>query len=285
MDRALRCKGPRRRRSRQVEADGLQRLRAHHKAQDYGSFASLELACQEVAAELNGRPHAVTRQVPNEMLEIERAQLHPVPDTAYSAAFGESRSVGWSSTVSFRGARYSVPHTLVGSVVWVRATAQEVVIVAGEGSGAQEVARHPQVPAGQASIRDDHYPERSGDPLERQPKATKPSEAAFLALGEGARLYLLEAAALGVRRIERKMAEAVTLAALHGQGAVDRALGTAGAAGRFSDGDLESIIVHASRAPRGLAAPPLEHSLQTGTSAWSTFHRDAVMTIATCKRM
>jgi transposase len=173
---------------------------------DYDSFSGLETACRDLMAGLNGRRHSVTRQVPAEMLEVERAHLHPVPDVAYTGAFGESRVVGWSSTVSFRGTRYSVPHTLAGGQVWVRVAAQEVVIVAGVGSGATEVARHPHMGPGQASIRDEHYPERRRDPLDRAPRATKPSEAAFLghvvlrveaiALG-GAELALLGAELLG----------------------------------------------------------------------------------------
>jgi hypothetical protein len=107
--------------------------------------------------------------------------------------------------------------------------------------------------------------------LERVPRATKASEAAFLALGEGATLYLVEAAASGVRRLERKMAEAVALSALHGAAVVDRALGVAAMAGRFAEGDLESIIVHASGAPPAAAVPPAEHSLATGTAGWSSF--------------
>jgi hypothetical protein len=241
---------------------------------DYRSSAELETACRELMGELNGRTHSVTRRVPAEMLEVERAELHPVPDFAYTAAFGESRAVGWSSTVSFRGARYSVPHALAGGQVWVRAAAQEVVIVAGVGSGATEVARHPLMAPGQASITDGHYPERRGDPLDRAPRATKASEEAFLALGEGARLYLVEAAASGARGIERRMAEAVTLATLHGALTVDCALGIAAMAGRFATGDLESIIVHASRAPGAAAVPPAEHSLAQGTSGWSVLgHR------------
>lgn len=241
----------------------------YNLVEDYESFGALEAACTELGAELNARPHAVTRRAPAEMLEVEAAHLHGVPDVAYSAAFGESRSVGWTSTVSFRGARYSVPHTLGGTVVWVRASAGQVVMVAGMGSGATEVARHDQVPAGQASIKDEHYPPRSRQALERVPRATRPSEAAFLALGEGAKLYLVEAAAVGVRRLERKMADAVTLGALHGPGVVDQALGTAAMAGRFGDGDLESIIVHAKGTPPARALPPAEHSLAQGTAHWS----------------
>lgn len=64
------------------------------------------------------------------------------------------------------------------------------------------------------------------------------------------------------------MAEAVTLAALHGPSAVDEALGTAAMAGRFGDGDLQSILVHASASPP-VPAPPAEHSLAAGTAMWS----------------
>jgi hypothetical protein len=235
--------------------------------EDYSSFAELELACAGLSDELNRRPHSVTRRAPAEMLAEERGHLHAVPDVPYTAAFGESRAVGWSSTVSFRGARYSVPHTLAGGQVWVRASAGEVVIVAGVGSSAHEVARHPAVPAGHASIADEHYPERA-EALPRAPRPTNSSEAAFLALGEGAKLYLLEAAAAGVRRLQRKMAEAVTLASLQGSEVVDRALGVAAMAGRFAEGDLESIICHSQAAPPA-GLPPVEHSLQAGTAAWA----------------
>jgi hypothetical protein len=236
---------------------------------DYRSFAELETACVGVADGFNARVHAVTRKPPAELLVVERDALHRIPDAPYTAAFGESRMVSWSATVSFRGARYSVPHRLSGGQVWVRATpAGEVVIVAGEGSGAAEVARHGLVGPGHASICDTHYPERSTDPINRTPRATKPSEAAFLDLGEGAKLYLTEAAGGGVRRIEARMAEAVTLAALHDAPAVDRALGIAAMAGRFADGDLESIIVHGAGAVSHLGPPP-EQSLAAGTAMWS----------------
>jgi hypothetical protein len=243
----------------------------YNLVEEYSSFSALEVACTELMAELNGRPHSVTHRAPSELLEVERTKLHPVPDLPYTVAFGESRSIGWSSVVSFRGARYSVPHTLAGGLAWVRAVAGEVVIVAGVGSTATEVARHDQVAAGQASIKDEHYPERSNHPLDRAPRPTKESEASFLALGEGATRYLVEAAAVGTRRLEKKMAEAVTLAALHGADVVDRALGIAAIAGRFAEGDLESIIVHASGETRGAAVPPAEHSLASGTAGWSGF--------------
>lgn len=238
--------------------------------EDYQSFAELETACRSVMDELNARPHAVTHRVPNELLATERAQLHAIPDAPFTAAFGESRTVGWSATVSFRGARYSVPDRFCDTQVWVRAAAGEVIITSGEGSGAHEVARHRLVARGHASITDTHYTHsRSIDPLARTPKPVSRAEREFCALGEGARLYLVEAAAVGARRIEARMAEAVTLAALHGQERVDHALGTAALAGRFAEGDLGSIIVHGAGAER-VSGPPPEHSLAAGTAMWSS---------------
>jgi hypothetical protein len=95
---------------------------------------------------------------------------------------------------------------------------------------------------------------------------------AFLAIGEGASQWLLEAAATGTNRIRTKMAEAVTLAKLHGARTVDRALGTAAAAGRFADGDLQAILDHQRHAPNGQPRRAGEtHSLQPGTGAWAAF--------------
>lgn len=237
----------------------------------YRSFTELAEACTAQMEVLNARPHAVTRRAPNEMLAVERDHLHPIPDVAYAAAFGESRSVGWSSTVSFGGARYSVPHVHAGTRVWVRRTGAEVVIVAGEGTGAKEIARHTAVPAGHASIVDAHYAHRPVSPGARRPRATSDLEGRFLALGEGAARYVMEAAAAGARRIDARMAEALALSSLHGKEAMDDALGLAAFAGRFAEGDLESILVHARGSGRPLAAPPAAHSLAQGTGAWSGF--------------
>jgi hypothetical protein len=94
---------------------------------DYKDFDSLAASAKEVADSFNHREHSVTRQIPAVALEKERPFLHTIPDAPYTVAFGESRSVGWTSTISFRGARYSVPDALAGGEVWVRATAGKVV--------------------------------------------------------------------------------------------------------------------------------------------------------------
>ena len=54
------------------------------------------------------------------MLTIERGQLHPVPETAHTITFGETRQVAVNTPmVSYQGGSYSVPHQLLGETVWV----------------------------------------------------------------------------------------------------------------------------------------------------------------------
>lgn len=233
---------------------------------DYGSFAQLEEACAAAMDRFNHRAHAVTRRVPAEMLEVEREHLHRVPAEPYTVAFGESRSVSWSSTVHYGGARYSVPYTLRDTRVWVRQAGDEIVVTSGGPEGAREVARHRRQPPGGACIHDEHYPPRRPDPLERQARATNQAEAAFLDLGEGARRWLAEAAAAGARGIEARMNEAVDLARVAGTARVEEALGLAAFAGRFAPGDLASIIDARRAEPR--RADPAS-SLQPGTAAWA----------------
>ena len=94
----------------------------------------------------------------------------------------------WSSTISYGGVTYSVPHTLVDETVWVRVDGDEIVAVhVSETSGAVEVSRHGRSTPGTPRIDDAHYPPPPAGALHRQPKAANPAEAEFLALGEGER--------------------------------------------------------------------------------------------------
>ena len=168
--------------------------------------------------------------------------------------------------------RYSVPHELVEAVerVWVRDAGDQVVVTVVDGAGPREVARHARGQRGQAVLADGHYPQRTRPAGERTPRAQTAAEQAFLAIGDGARSWLVEAAAAGATRVRGKLAEAVTLAKLHGPGAVDQALGTAALAGRFGDGDLLAILTHQLGGPRSQPARASEaHSLQPGTAVWA----------------
>lgn len=218
-------------------------------------------------------PHVdETRRRPIDALAEERTRLHRLPHRPFTVAFGTTRRVNWDATVSVEGVRYSVPHTLADTRVWVRFHGDELIVTAVGDSGPVEVARHRRSTPGNPSIKAEHYPPRRDHHGERIPRATSPEETAFLALGPGAASWLIEAAATGTRRIRPKMAEAVTLAKLHPPAEIDRALGIAAVAGRFAEDDLIAIVTH--HAGRQAAEPTRTgegHSLQPGTSAWSQF--------------
>ena len=67
---------------------------------DYASWGELTVACEEFMEKVNSRPHRVTRRVPAEMLAEEQQRLHRLPDVAFTSAFGETRKVTWSATIS-----------------------------------------------------------------------------------------------------------------------------------------------------------------------------------------
>ncbi len=236
---------------------------------EYASWAELVEAAEAFTSEVNSRIHRMTHRTPTEMLAEEHMHLHRLPDTAYTAAFGETRRVSWSATISYGGVVYSVPHTLADETVWVRVEGDELVVTHVAGRGATEVARHRLSTPGHPRIDDAHYPPRPDGALGRQPRPTNEAEKEFLALGEGARLWLVEAAAAGTPRIRVKMAEAVTLSQLHGAARVDWALGHAASYGRFSEGDLASIL--AANPPGVRRSADEVHSLQSGTAAWKDF--------------
>jgi hypothetical protein len=236
----------------------------------YASFAELAQACAAFCGQVNARPHRQTGRPPAEMLAEERTRLHRVPDAPLTTVFGETRKVMWDSTISVGGVRYSVPCGLIDERVWVRFAGDELVVTHVGGDGPVEVARHRRSTPGHPSIVDEHYPPRPPGALDRRPRARSDAEAVFLAIGDGATQWLIEAAAAGANRIRTKMAEAITLAKLHGAQTVDRALGTAAAAGRFADGDLRAILDHQRHGP--VAEPRRAgetHSLQPGTAGWA----------------
>jgi transposase len=103
-----------------------------------------------------------------------------------------------------------------------------------------------------------------------KPRPRTPEEVAFLAIGEGAHRWLVEAAAAGASKIRRKMARATELAAALGADRVDQALGLAAVAGRFDEDDLPSILDHlATTAPAtDVVVADQAHSVQPGTSSW-----------------
>jgi transposase len=212
---------------------------------EYEGFADLREACESWCERVNERPHRERRRAPALLLAQERSRLHPVPEEPFTVAFGQTRRVGWDSTISFGGVRYSVPHTLADETVWVREHGDEIVVVHPDPiKGPVEAARHPVSTPGNPRIVDEHYPPSPPGALSRKPRPRSLEEEAFLTIGEGARLWLLEAAAGGVHKIRPKMERARQLSKLYGKRAVSEALEIAARSGRFSDEDLSDIVAY-----------------------------------------
>ncbi|HFN1443042.1 TPA: IS21 family transposase, partial [Enterococcus faecium] len=133
-----------------------------------------------------------------------------------------------------------------------------------------EVARHRVARPGSPAIDDAHFPGHETDkvPGDYTPVPRSAAEAEFLAIGAGARTWLVEAAAAGTSRIGQKMAEAVTLAKLAGTDQVDRALGVAAVHQRFAHGDLASLLTAAGHRT-GMHTATEERSLTQGTAGWA----------------
>ena len=241
----------------------------------YDYFAQLEAACEAFCGEVNARVHRVTRRAPDDMLAEEQARLHPIPAAPHTVAFGVTRTVASKTPmVAFDGGQYSVPAHLLGQVVWVRVHglgADEQVIMVHVGpAGPLEVARHRRAMPGSPCLDDTHFPPPPAGALGRIPTARNESEAAFLVLGDGARLWLTEAAAAGTTKVRVKMAQAVSLSKLFSVAEVDWALGHAAVHARFGHGDLASILDHHAATTTGPTHRAGEDgSLTQGTSGWA----------------
>jgi transposase len=241
---------------------------------EYGAFTELEAACGAFTTRVNARAHAVTGRPPAALLEQERARLHPVAKGVFTLALGAERSVAKDALVQHERARYSVPSELAqaGARVLVREHGELVIITHVTDGAAREVARHRRGRAGETVIDERHYPPPPPCSIERRPRANTDLERAFLALGDGARDWLIAAAAAGVSGIHARMQGALDLRAFHDAAAVDAALALAAAAERFALEDLASILAHqASALPGEHARTHQQPSLQASTSAWSGF--------------
>lgn len=254
--------------------------------EQYASFADLEAACEMFCQEVNTREHRVTRRAPVDMLAEERQRLHPLPAAPHTVALGLTRTVAATTPmVTFQSGQYSVPHALLGQLVWVRVHGQgvdeQIVIVHVGQAGPVEVARHLRATPGSPRLDDGHFPAAPAGVLDRQPKPKSAAEQDFLALGAGARLWLTEAAAAGTTRMRIKMAEAVSLAKLGDPAAVGWALGHAAVHSRFGESDLASIVAHRARnTPGPTHAASENHSLTQGTSSWAALGDPAAAGIA-----
>lgn len=235
----------------------------------YAGWDELADECEAFLVMVNNREHSVTCRVPNLVLGEERRVLHPLPREPFTAVFGKTLKVAPTSVVSWKKARYSVPHRLCGESVWVREDGGELAIVADEGDGPREVARHRLRGRGQAAISEAHYTRTPEGPLNRRPRPRNDAEREFLQIGPNAERWLRAAAASGASRLGAKLVEIVDLCRLAGKEDTDLALGVAAECGRFGFGDIAAIVAAASPGP--LYRADGDSFLQGGTGAWQGF--------------
>lgn len=241
----------------------------------YDTFPTLVEAWDKLADELNRREHRESRRIPAEALHEELALMHRLPLEPYTAALGETRRVEENPTIRFGSVRYSLPKLWVDQEVWCRVEGDEQVIVGREERGLREIFRHELSVPGKPRILDEHYP---GHPngrgtLQPQPRPPSETERNFLALGEGAEIWLTTAAASGVTGIRAKMSRAAELALLLGAARVNEALHRAAHAGRFGQNDLASILGHLDASHEAPVVADERFSAQRGTKAWEVLGR------------
>jgi len=211
----------------------------------WDDLAAANRAAREWCAEVNARPHSETREAPAARLQREREALRPLPAMRPLLATGERRKVDKLATVRFGSARYSVPHLYAGGFVEVAASDGEVVIRRGE----EEIARHPLIAPGEASIRDEHY----GGPRPGPRRAVRPrsdAEHRFLALGPEAERFLRAAAAAGTSRLATELATIAELEPAWEHDALIAALDRATSFRRFRAADVRSILAAGAGIPR-----------------------------------
>ena len=102
------------------------------------------------------RLHGTTRRRPIDLFtESEKESLLPLPLTPYSPTEWRPATVHPDSHIQFHKRLYSVPFTLIGQRVWVRADEHSVCILHNE----QPVATHPRKGSGFRSTLSSHLPE------------------------------------------------------------------------------------------------------------------------------
>jgi hypothetical protein len=178
-----------------------------------------------------------------------------------------------NQTIRFGSVPYSLPKAWVDQEVWCRVEGEELVVVGRDEVGLREIVRHQLSVPGKPQILDEHYPDHPNGRgvLQPTPRPQTETERDFLALGEGAEVWLTTAAATGVTRIRAKMGRAIELARLLGNARINEALERAARAGRFGENDLASILEHRGEGSSTIADQSF--SAQRGTKAWEVIGR------------
>jgi transposase len=186
------------------------------------------------------RVHGETKERPLDRHAQEVPHLLPLPTHPYDLAQVVYRHVSAEGVVLWQANRYSVPWRLIGRLLAVRITADEVIVY---GPDLAAVARHRLLPAGtqgQRSVQPEHQPQ----PNERLRRATL--EERFAELGPvGPRFLagLIQAQRCGWDQAQRLLA----LLTVYRRADVQAALERAARFGAFALSAVQRVLAATAR--------------------------------------
>lgn len=122
--------------------------------QSYGDLAALQTALEQADAAHAEHVVSTTGERPQQRFLREQPFLLPLPPTPFDPRVPETRRVLSDCTISYRGAYYSVPYTLVGKQLTLKAEPSGTAIDLFE--GATWIVHHRCVAKGQRVLVEDH---------------------------------------------------------------------------------------------------------------------------------
>ena len=199
----------------------------------------------------NRREHETTGKIPELMFEQERQALLPLRPEPYDTDDVVSCQVRPNCRVPFEGNRYSVPWTLVGKTVTLRADDRRVRIFYGH----KRVAQHERCYLKGETIRNPRHEEGL---REIKPGASRNWQVeAVRSFGPHASRYL-EKLNAGTRSLRHEVGELLFLATVYGKDALEQAIGELLGQGCVGAAHLERALrlrEDATKAPPPLALP------------------------------
>lgn len=197
----------------------------------------------------NLREHKGKGKIPALALEEERPHLLPLRPEPYDTDEILSCPVRPDHRIVFRSNTYTVPWTLVGKTLTVRADDRTVTIF----YGPKPVAHHARSYRARQDIRN---PAHEDGLIEIKPGAgSSAAIEAIRSLGPNARAYL-DVLKAGGRSLKREIAELLVLKTVYGAETLEQALGTALKKGVVGVSNVERLL-RLMEAPEK-SAPPLE---------------------------
>jgi transposase len=129
--------------------------------QTFHSLEALNERIAELLEELNDRTMRVYGKSRSALFEqLDKPALHPLPEKRFSYGDWKAVKVNIDYHVEYEHHYYSVPHTLLGEKLWIRATASMVEIFRDESLNEEaRIAAHPRSSErGRHTTKPEHMP-------------------------------------------------------------------------------------------------------------------------------